>query len=68
MSDKLKTRPKFNRTSGKWNIYIEHEGKELPLGKMIGEGPFFEMSEYENKRNAINYINGIDKFELKEKK
>jgi len=68
MSEKLKARPKFNRRSGKWNIYIEHEGKEVPLGKVIGNGPFFETSEYGSKKAATEYINAVDKLELMEGK
>lgn len=68
MSDKLKARPKHNRTSGKWNIYVEKDGKEYPLGKMIGEGPFFKTKEYDSKKDAIEQINKIDELELKENK
>lgn len=66
MSDKLQARPKFNRTSGKWNVYIEHEGKEIPLGKQIDE-LFFKTNEYDSKQIATDFINSVEKFELKEK-
>lgn len=68
MTNKLIARPKYNRTSKKWNIYIKHEGKEIPLGKMLDDGIFFELNEYESKKDAIKIIKSVDIFELLEVK
>lgn len=53
MSDKLKARPKYNRTENKWNIEVEKEGNFYPLGKPIGE-LFFKRTEFDTKKMRLS--------------
>jgi len=69
MSDKLKARPKYNRENKVWNIIIDKDGKEIPLGHYIGKSElFFERKEFDTKEDAIEHIKSVDKFEFKGEK
>ncbi|GEM_PF-4622549 len=65
MSDKLKARPKYNRDAKKWNVVVEHKGREIPVGHSIGNSDFFERTKFDTKQDAIKWIEESGKFELK---
>ncbi|PRR85541.1 hypothetical protein [Clostridium luticellarii] len=58
-------RPKYNRTSKKWNIACILDKDELPLGHR--EGEFVKYESFDSKQQATDYINNREDLELKVK-
>ena len=58
-------RPKYNRTSKKWNIACMVDGEEIKLGH--SEGIFVKYESFNSKQQAIDYINNREGLELKAK-
>ncbi len=56
-------RPKFNRTSHKWNIVINYYDEEIKLGHE--ENGFVKYSEFDTKADAIKYIENKEGLQLK---
>jgi hypothetical protein len=50
----LKARPKYNRTSKKYNIAVNNQGHEIMLGHQ--NGAFVKYTEFNSKKEAIEYI------------
>jgi len=69
MNDKLKAKTKLDKQSKKWNVLIEVDGKDIPVGHSVGGNElFFEHSKWDTEEDAIKWINESGKFELKEDK
>ncbi|WP_346962005.1 hypothetical protein [Clostridium sp.] len=58
----MKARPKYNRTSKKWNIVVNYKGDEILLGK--ADGSFVKYTEFDTKQSTIDYINGEERLQL----
>jgi len=58
----MMARPKYNRSSGKYNIAVNHNGEEILLGK--ADGIFVKYTEFNTKQDAVNYINSGSRLKL----
>lgn len=62
MEDKMMARPKYNRSSKKYNVAVNRKGEEILVGK--ADGIFIKYSEFDDKQSAIDYINSKEKLKL----
>jgi hypothetical protein len=62
MEEKMMARPKYNRTSKKYNVAVNNNGQEILVGS--ADGIFIKYTEFDNKQAAIDYINGKEKLKL----
>lgn len=69
MSDKRKAKLRYNKGTDSWNIFIEVDGRDIPVGTTLskGEPAFYKTTEFNTKEDAIDWINNSP-FELKEEK
>ncbi len=65
MSSQPKAKPRYNGSTDSWNVFIEVGGKDIAVGHIIGDGESFEVTEFNNKQDAIDWIS-LSPFELKE--
>ena len=59
---KMMARPKYDRTSKKYNVAVNHHGEEILVGE--ADGIFVKYSYFDTKQLAINYINSKEKLKL----
>ena len=70
MSDKRKAKLRYNKETYSWNIFIEVDGRDIPVGTKVGEvldKGLYKTTEFNSKEEAIEWINNSP-FELKEEK
>lgn len=67
MSSQPKAKPRYNKETDSWNVYVEVGGRDIVVGTTIadGEPTLFEVTKFNNKQDAIDWICNSP-FELKE--
>ena len=70
MSDKRKAKLRYNKGTDSWNVFIEVDGRDIPVGTTVGElldKSLFNTTEFNSEEEAIEWITNSP-FELKEEK
>jgi len=70
MSGQPKAKPRYNKSTDSWNVFVEVNGKDVPVGTTVGElldKRLFETTKFNSKQDAIDWISNSP-FELKEEK
>ena len=70
MSGQPKAKLRYNKSTDSWNVFVEANGKDVPVGTTVGElldKKLFKTTEWDTREEAIEWINNSP-FELKEEK